>query len=371
MTDLNPLRKRVKDPRLWRANPGFQARFLKYDTQNLDSRQVHPSKHGAAKTAGKKAAAAGNTGMAPAAEESRVYRHLPADINVLLQPFDPTEMTDYYSCVIYGMRRIGKTVLCKHVLRQQTDRFDEAWLFSKTADLQGDTWDCIHDDYKVIGFDEAKLLQIMQRQHQRVLDAQRIKKESGIDVDIPHVLVLMDDIVSDPAVQRSGILNEVFILGRHRHMSIMILSQNACASGSIGLQARSNVDYVMCSWFNNRDDFDRMATMYFGMEGKHAGIATVQRLTQEPFTFAVANLHKQGRKRLSDFVRTIKAPDPDAPGGDPPFKLGKAAVWAEENVRDPMQGVSLEAQQRGDAQDGRDPMDMERELDYYGSDDDF
>lgn len=244
--------------------------------------------------------------------------------------FVPESIINYASILIYGARRIGKTHLASWILSKISKRFKDAYLFSETIHVQPDAWAFIPKEHRYSNFDELKLLSIFQEQEAKIGEIQRRWKLNGekgdiqalINKDVPHILLVLDDIVANPRVQKSGILNKVFILGRHLRITIILLSQNACASGSVSLQARGNVDYCFTSQMNSLDDWERIASYYFGLEGKRKGIEALKHITDTDHTFAVAELHKQGRKKLGDYCCKIKAP-----AKIPKFKIAENNVW--------------------------------------------
>lgn len=244
--------------------------------------------------------------------------------------FDPKSIINFASIIVYGARRIGKTHLVSWILSVIGKRFKKAYLFSGTADVQPNAWDFIDEDCKFSSFNEVALNRIFDEQDEKITPIRRRWEMNGkkgdvekmINKEVPHVLLVLDDIVSDPRVQRSGILNKVFTLGRHRRITIIILSQNACASGSVSLHARGNVDYCISSMMNSLADWERLAEYYFGQEGKNEGIELLKAMTEQPYHFAVAELHKQGRRKLSDYCSYISAP---AKIGK--FKIAQKDVW--------------------------------------------
>lgn len=247
--------------------------------------------------------------------------------------FDVKSIIPYASMLVYGARRIGKTHLMSWIMSQIHKTFNEVYVFSGTTDVQPDAWDFIPKACKIDGFDEERLLEIMDIQSDRIMavrkkykgkSVQHIRKK--IDEEVPHVMLIFDDIVHLPQVVRSGLLNATYTKGRHLRMSQVVLSQNANAANSVGRSVRNNVDYVFTSMMPSEKMYEVLAETYFGVEGKRYGMEKLKKITAEPFTFAVAEIHKQGRSQLTDYVTKIKA-DEDIKS----FKAGDKKLWEVEN----------------------------------------
>jgi hypothetical protein len=230
-----------------------------------------------------------------------------------VREFNIEDIIEDFSMVIYGMRFVGKTVLCHHIIEKLHERFDDAYLLSETVKLQPDAWHFVPEDNVADFFDEALL--------KKILDTQKEKRDEVGKDKLPHVLVVLDDVVSDINVVRSEVLNKMFTLGRHYNLSVILLSQNACASGSISLQARNNCGYAITSNMNSLAELKRLADYYFGMEGYQFGMKKIQEITATPYTFAVADLGTQGRKVLNDYVFKVKAPKLEAQSSS--FTIGE------------------------------------------------
>jgi hypothetical protein len=239
--------------------------------------------------------------------------------NEAMQEFNIEDMCEHFSMLIYGRRRIGKTVLCHYIMSLLHTRFQNAFLFSKTHKTQGSTWDFVPEDNRVADFDEAKLTQILDDQIELVESA--LLPDGTRDKTLNPVVVILDDIVSDKRVQKSDILDKYYTLGRHANISVILLSQNAAASGSVSLQCRSNCDYIMATKMNQLDDYERMSRYYFGIEGWKKGIERVNQLTQKPFHFAVSDIQDNARTCLADCTYYITAPELEKQ--DMKFKIGK------------------------------------------------
>lgn len=243
--------------------------------------------------------------------------------------FNIEEMVDNFAIALYGARRRGKSVLMHHIMSLLWERFDECYLFSNTAGLQGNIWHFIPKENRIKGLDEAKLDELMSKAmkerkaiESEFSDEQQEQKDKALDEKMKRRMVILDDIVSDKKTQRSDILDNYFTLGRHAYMSIAILSQNASAKASLSISARGNLDYCFTTAMNMLDDFERLARYYFGIEGWKAGVQRIVQLTSTPFSFAVSDMQLQDKQgNLNTYTTTITAPPLEEQ--DKSFKIGK------------------------------------------------
>jgi hypothetical protein len=209
------------------------------------------------------------------------------------------------------------------ILSKVHRNYDKVYLLSRTIDVQPNNWDFIPGPNKILGFDPDRITGIITSQEKAIADArEEIQKaadatghtprgpelEKQINKLVPHVLLVLDDIIDDPRVYRDSTLSRLFVSGRHLRMSLFFLSQTPARSGSINRTMRSNVDYCMCSEFDTLDDLETIAGLFFAKEGKKAGIARIAALTDEKHRFAVSQVHIRGKKSLADHTCSIMAP---------------------------------------------------------------
>lgn len=294
---------------------------------NVDSRYCAPSRQAENEVESEVEEEKASDGGLPSGES------VPTPSSHPFKPFDPKSIIPYASMLVYGARRIGKTHLMTYIMSMIYKRFDEVYVFSETIDVQRDSWRFIPKVNRILGFNEAKIKEIMNKQKRDIAKIWNRMKDKPvkqilavIEKEVPHTLLIFDDIVSNKRVVRSGILEKTYTLGRHLRISQVILSQNANAANSVGRGVRNNVDYVFTSMMPSEAMYEVLADTYFGIEGKKAGMAALKAITADPFTFAVAEIHKQRRAKLTDYVSTIKA---DAKLKE--FKAGDKKLWELEN----------------------------------------
>lgn len=234
-----------------------------------------------------------------------------------VQEFDIQTICKNFSMVLYGARRKGKSVLVHYILSQIYDRFDEVVLLSDTADLQPEIWHFVPEKNRHVGWKEEVLKEVMDKaqeerkkmEKQFAEDMSNEKKDAERDDKMTKRLVILDDIISHPEVRKSSVFKSYFTTGRHFYISVIILSQNASARESLSISARGNMDYTLTTKMKSLDDTIRLSRYYYGSEGWKKGVARINQLTQEPFSFAVSDMaNTENTGLLVETTYVIKAP---------------------------------------------------------------
>jgi hypothetical protein len=239
----------------------------------------------------------------------------------------------YFTMVVYGRRRIGKSVLVNYILSQIKDRFEDAYVFSQTSEVQPLMWTAFHRTRIHHGYSSAQLSEIFQERRvamQKVNEEfkEKRKKDVGshkmtkndelfykklLDKHVKDTLILLDDIVGDSQIRTCSLFQNIFTLGRHYRLSLIILSQNANRRGAINRECTGNADYAFTSSMLLQDDYQVLAEQYWGTEGSRRGAQFIAENTSEDYVFLFTdNTNKtKNRRRLLDHSFTYKAPAPD------------------------------------------------------------
>lgn len=237
----------------------------------------------------------------------------------------------HFSMVVIGRRRIGKSTLVKHILSHIYKRFKEAYVFTGTGSVQPLAWNCFPKDRVIEGFQDGVLRDILKKQRGLIeevyhdfennigktlndkLNVGELKRlKTTVDKEVKPMLLLFDDVVQDGNVRSSEFMTSLFTLGRHLKITIILLSQNANARGSVNTESRGNIDYVLTSNMTQDDDYERLASMFFGAEGKKRGKVFVKENTQkEHHSFLFGDLTMTERSNLTDYTTVVSAPPPE------------------------------------------------------------
>ena len=256
-------------------------------------------------------------------------------------------LAPYFTMLVYGRRRIGKSTLVDNILAAIYKRFKDAWLFSKTCRVNPWIWPCIHHSRQVEGFNVVVLDRIVEeriQEYNRVqesfmrskglehakrltprLKAQLAKK---MEEELGDVLLLFDDVVQDAArLRSSSTFKLLFTLGRHIGFTVICLSQNVNHQGSFAHDTRGNADYVINSGMNSFDAFETICRNFYACNDLKEGIRFVRNSTKEDYCFAFADLTTHRRNNVTDYAYCIKGVASDQL---PDYHVGKDAWKADD-----------------------------------------
>jgi len=167
---------------------------------------------------------------------------------------DPTTIFTEQShpfIILSASRRSGKTFTLRDMLNKSKQKFDDVILISNTSQYNVD-YGYIPDDRKhTTATMEGKINQIKDNQQEALK-----KKKPMMDY-----LIIFDDILDDPKVGKRGsnIINDLATLGRHLHISVVVLTQKFNALSTI---TRSNADFACIARCKNETDIEAFTTVY-------------------------------------------------------------------------------------------------------------
>ena len=124
--------------------------------------------------------------------------------------WDPTTLKNNFAMVILGRRGTGKTFILKDILNKLKDRFDEAYLFSQTSDIQPiEAYGFIPEENQYNNFDVEVISSIYKRQEDR---KRRNRRMDGIMKEKDnHILIVFDDMINDPRLRGSEWISKIFV----------------------------------------------------------------------------------------------------------------------------------------------------------------
>ena len=159
-----------------------------------------------------------------------------------VQDFEPGDLPKWFSALIIGKRRSGKTFVTEYLVEQlyRKHKFTSIYLFSSTSNVQTN-FKFIPDDNKYDFLNEGKLQEI----YQKGLKDHQEHNELGKPET--NTCVIIDDMISSVGSNKgslwsSDIVNKMAISGRHSYTSIFILTQN---STSVNPMFRKNLDALI------------------------------------------------------------------------------------------------------------------------------
>lgn len=175
-----------------------------------------------------------------------------------------------------------------------------------------------------------------------VEDIQRIRRDEELDETLfPHVLIVLDDVVSENVIRHSPHLNQLAVSGRHMFITVIALSQCVCGSGSVPPTIRINSDWVMVVK-NPRQFSERvmLKEQYLTASNQknsgQEGLRLLEEVTNVKYRVLAVNVSADGN-RFRDYLYTY-GPVPEPPKHvSPNFRLGTEKQWEadEKRTREP------------------------------------
>ena len=220
-------------------------------------------------------------------------------------------LPQYFAALVVGKRRSGKSVLCDFLIHRLKTKhnFTDMYLFSTTANVQDDIFQCFPKNNRYNFLNEGKLQEIYDngiREHERWNQ----NKESAK----PNTLVVIDDMISGIGSSKgslwsSDIVNKLAVSGRHSFTSVFLLTQNMT---SVSPVFRKNLDALFYYRSLNKKDRDVIADEYLtyndDRECRKDGLQMMSDVTSDQYqAMAIDNVKAQYASCYSDYVSRLKA----------------------------------------------------------------
>lgn len=245
-------------------------------------------------------------------------RELDENIKYNFKTFDPVkqlkEVKNFF-ITITSKRRTGKSTLMKDFLYKIKDFYQTCYVFSLTADLQPDLFNFVHKDNVFKGLDEGVLNEIWANQKAKI---EKLRKMKVKDENMPYILLIFDDIIGDPKIKKSGIMNTLAIAARHCMIACIVITQTF---KGIPPTLRTNVDLAIAFFLNSYDDRDEFARGYLSTRNNKTGMKIFEEITKDPYkAIVIANFinSKNPEDYIFTYVAKLKVPD---------FKIVKKATY--------------------------------------------
>lgn len=218
-----------------------------------------------------------------------------------IKEYNFKDIPEHFTMLLIGKRRSGKSILCNHVLHDVGDRFDYVYLFSKTAHLNLDPpYPTIRKENMRSGFDDKLLGSVIESQ-KKMLEYNKMLPESMRK--ITKICFVMDDIITDDQIRKSKYLEDIFVLGRHLYISLILIMQTSNRRSSVNSSKFQNVDLVCSFGCSNFQTLDNLSRDFYSMLGHKVGRQLMQTIVNEkPFQTSIAANYIQNTKSYEDFV---------------------------------------------------------------------
>ena len=178
-----------------------------------------------------------------------------------INDYNVDSLPRYPAVLIVGKRRSGKSVLCDFIIHKLKPKhqFTDMYLFSTTANVQDDIFQCFPKNNRYNYLNEGKLQEI----YDNGIKAHEQWNQNK-DEPQPNTLVVIDDMISGIGSQKgslwsSDIVNKLAVSGRHSFTSVFLLTQNMT---SVSPVFRKNLDALFYYRSLNQKDRHVIADEY-------------------------------------------------------------------------------------------------------------
>jgi hypothetical protein len=241
-------------------------------------------------------------------------------MHLKLRKFDPSKMAAHAVCVMVARRRAGKSSLLADLMYHNRD-IPAAVVCSASEESNHTFGQYVPDSFIYGSFDETIINRCIGRQ-QKVMAAKEAG-QAGLDT---RVLLILDDVGYDAKALRSKAINQLFLNGRHHHISMWASLQDA---RMLNPCQRANTDYLF--FFRDYVNKERLYKTFFtGILPNFATFSQIFDAVTEDYGCMVLDQTKQSSK-ITDIIFHYKA------SLRPPFRFGAPEIWRfhEHNYRPP------------------------------------
>ena len=225
--------------------------------------------------------------------------------------------TSLFNAIVVGKKHTGKSTLIQDILfyLSKTD-VPRVCVFSGTEESNGfykqfvpGTF--IFDDKDV----ERRLEAIVENQKKLAMQKQLGEVDSKLDT---RVVIVLDDVGYKKDVLKSEIIRQIFMNGRHHHV-ILIVACQYCMD--VGVDLRTNADYVFVLKQNSVSSIKNLHENYFGAFDKRKEFQTVLDACTQNYQCLVLD-NTRPSTMVSDVCFWYKAKYGRK------FRLGSRELWA-------------------------------------------
>lgn len=227
-----------------------------------------------------------------------------------------TDVPENFCILISSRRGSGKTNLIQWFSYNIRNRFKHAYLVSPTAHIQvtdiGEpVYNFIPEVNRMKYWDEDIMKGLIDKQKKLKEEWCSLPKSERKGKEHP-ILIILDDILSDPNVISSPLIKEMTVNGRQFWMNFVISVQTVSARAGFPSYVRQNTDLFIS--FTVFDEFNRQTIVeqYLSTISKKSGLAILNSITALEEYMAIAiNTRLKDVKLYKNFVFKIKAPPPE------------------------------------------------------------
>lgn len=252
-------------------------------------------------------------------------------MQVRLKKFDPGAMSKNCTVLLNASRRSGKSFLTRDLLYHMQD-VPVVLCLSGTEKYNRFYGDIVPESLIYDEYTPELMEKILKRQKRMTARYNREVDETGEAKTDPRIVVVADDVMHNNAWTRDKSVMEIFLAGRHIHITFILISQFAYLVPPV---LRANLDYVILFKEPVRENRVRLYKSYCGAFNSYDVFEQVlNAVTNDYGTLVVDNTCNS--TNVFDIVSWYRAEPRSG------FQTGSRKLWQRnaERVRAPGGGAS-------------------------------
>ena len=230
-----------------------------------------------------------------------------SNVKLRVKKFDPANIKPHRIIIIVGKRGTGKSVMQRDILYHLSKKVDFGLAMTPTEESAEMFREHMPDDWIYNGFSTSKLETMLTLQRDMV----KTKKQRSL-------FIVMDDCMYDKKILKSIGIRDLFMNGRHMHITLCNAVQYIM---DMGPDLRTQVDYVFAMRENIISNKTKLWKYFFGMFEKYEDFAKVMdKCTSNHGCLVMDNT--TGSCNVEECIFWYKAQM-----NLPEFKIGKEVYW--------------------------------------------
>lgn len=226
---------------------------------------------------------------------------------IRVKRFDPSSLKPHRIIIIVGKRGTGKSVMQRDLMYHLSQKWDFGLAMTPTEESADMFREHMPDSWIYNGFSTHKLDQMLTVQR----DLCKTKKQKNL-------FILMDDCMYDKKILKGIGIRDLFMNGRHMHISLCNAVQYVM---DMGPDLRTQVDYVFALRENIISNKTKLWKYFFGMFEKYEDFAKVMdKCTNNHGCLVMDNT--TGSCNVEECIFWYKAEM-----NLPSFKIGSPSFW--------------------------------------------
>jgi len=228
--------------------------------------------------------------------------------------FDPKTLVDHATVIVTARRRSGKSFSTQRIIYENRKKYDQIYFFSNTSDIIPESeYAFVPPENRYNFLDEIVIRDLINKQTEIINFNKTRKKSERIKNDI---CIIMDDILTDSGFnngRRDNVVSELFVQGRHIHISLWVLVQSFSGKEGIPPVLRKNADLIISFYQHNINDRKSIAEQFLSIKNTKEGAAMFEAITNEKHQACIIDVNNTTAREYSDYVYKYTAPDKPLP----------------------------------------------------------